>query len=212
MNIFISDLNWRYATKKYDASRKVSAEDLEILKQAIRFSPSSLGLQPYKVLIIEDQAIREQLAEVSFANKESIKNASHLFVFANILDFGKQEDISGFLENISKTRGIPMENLEEMRAKVTSSIHAKETEARNIWTSKQTYIALANLLNAAASLKIDATPMEGFQPDKYDDILGLAQNGLGASVIAAVGYRHEEDKFQDLKKVRKPENELFITL
>ncbi|RZJ65715.1 MAG: NAD(P)H-dependent oxidoreductase [Flavobacterium sp.] len=211
MNTFISNLNWRYATKKYDASRKISADELDILKQAIRFSPSSMGLQPYKVLIIEDRQIREQLAEASFTNKDSILNASHLFVFANIVDFGKT-DVDDFIGNLGQVRGIPVENLEEMRTKVNSYVGSRDASINNIWTSKQTYIALANLLNAAASLEIDATPMEGFQADKYNEILGLIEKGLSASVIATVGYRLEDDSFQHLKKVRKPENELFITL
>ncbi|RZJ69737.1 NAD(P)H-dependent oxidoreductase [Flavobacterium sp.] len=211
MNTFISDLNWRYATKKYDASQKISGEDLDVLKQAIRFSPSSMGLQPYKVVIVEDAKIREQLAEVSFMNKQSVLEASHLFVFANILDLSG-DHVADAIGQISKVRGIPLENLEQMISGYSSYVASKEIVERNIWTSKQTYIALANLLNAAAALKIDATPMEGFNPDAYNEILGLGEKGLSASVIATVGYRHEDDRFHGLAKVRKPESELFITL
>lgn len=211
MNTFINDLTWRYATKKYDATRKISAGDLDILKQAIRFSPSSMGLQPYKVLIIEDEKIREQLADVSFMNRDSVLNASHLFVFANIVDLNNTH-VAEAVGHISKVRGIPMENLQEMVEKYGNYVTSKEPEDRNIWTSKQTYIAMANLLNAAASLQIDATPMEGFLAEKYNEILKLDEKGLSAAVIATVGYRLEEDSLQHLKKVRKPEDELFITI
>lgn len=211
MNTFISDLNWRYATKKYDASRQIPAEDLDVLKQAIRFSPSSMGLQPYKVIIVEDAGIRQQLAEASFMNKQSVLDASHLFVFANILDLSG-DHVAEAIGHISKVRGIPMENLGQMVSGYSDYVASKEVSERNIWTSKQTYIALANLLNAAAALKIDATPMEGFDPEAYNRILGLSEKGLSASVIATAGYRHEEDRFHGLPKVRKPEQELFITL
>lgn len=211
MNTFISDLNWRYATKKYDASRTISPEDLDVLKQAVRYSASAYGLQPYRVFIIEDKAIREQLADVSFGNKDSILSASHLFVFANVTDVD-HASIDAYLDNIVETRNVGRELLSGFENYLKSTFSGLTSDSKNIWASKQTYIALANLLSAAASIKIDATPMEGFQSEAYDEILDLKAKGLSASVIAVAGYRHEEDAAQHLTKVRKPEQELFITL
>lgn len=210
MSNFIQDANWRYATKKFDASKKVSQEDLNILKEAIRLSASSYGLQPYKVLIVENPDLRAQLQPVSWGQSQ-IVDASHLFIFASISDFG-DEQIDAYTKNISETRGIPVEAVEGYGAFMKSKISTLPEEKRNSWTAKQTYIALSNLLNAAAELKIDVTPMEGFEPEEYDKILGLSQLGLHASLVATVGYRHEEDDTQHYKKVRKSNEELFITL
>ncbi|MBD3583828.1 NAD(P)H-dependent oxidoreductase [Flavobacterium selenitireducens] len=211
MNTFISDLNWRYATKKYDASRTISPEDLDVLKQAVRYSASSYGLQPYRVLIIKDKAIRSQLAEVSFSNKDSILKASHLFVLANIKDVDHAA-IDAYIDNMATTRNVERELLAGFESFLKSAFSEQTPESRSTWASKQTYIALANLLSAAASLKLDATPMEGFQKAAYDEILNLGEIGLTASVAAVVGYRDHDDPAQHLTKVRKPEQELFITL
>jgi nitroreductase len=210
MNSFIENQNWRYATKKFDASKKVSAEDLEILKEAIRLSPSSYGLQPYKVLIIENAEIREQLKPVAWGQNQ-ITDASQLIVFANKTQFGDAE-IDSFIESISQVRGIPVESISGYGDFMKSKITPLEDEIKNTWTSKQTYLALANLISAAAELRIDVTPMEGFESEAFNEILGLKEKGLNASVIAAIGYRHEEDVTQLYKKVRKTNEELFINL
>jgi nitroreductase len=210
MNSFIENQNWRYATKKFDASKKVSAEDLEILKEAIRLSPSSYGLQPYKVLIIENAEIREQLKPVAWGQNQ-ITDASQLIVFANKTQFGDAE-IDSFIESISQVRGIPVESISGYGDFMKSKITPLEDEIKNTWTSKQTYLALANLISAAAELRIDVTPMEGFESEAFNEILGLKEKGLNASVIAAIGYRHDDDLTQLYKKVRKTNEELFINL
>lgn len=210
MSNLIETLKWRYATKKFDASKKISNEDLETLKEAIRLSASSYGLQPYKILIIENPELRAQLQPASWGQSQ-IVDASHLLVFANITDFGASE-IDAFLNNIVETRQIPMETISGYGDFMKNTLTALPVDARNNWTSKQTYIALGNLLSAAAELKIDATPMEGFEADKVNEILGLKEKGLNASLIAALGYRHEEDATQHYAKVRKSNEELFINL
>ena len=116
------------------------------------------------------------------------------------------------MDNIVATRNIPMESIQGYGDFMKTTLTALSEEARNIWTSKQTYLALGNLLTAAASLKIDATPMEGFEPAKVNEILGLTEKGLNASLIATLGYRHEEDATQHYAKVRKSNEELFINL
>lgn len=210
MNTFLENQNWRYATKKFDANKKVSAQDIAVLKEAIRLSASSYGLQPYKVLIIDNPELREKLKAVAW-NQSQITEASHLIVFANIINIGADE-IDSYLKIISEIRNIPLENLAGYGAFMKSKIATLPLEERNNWTSKQTYLALANLLNAAADLKIDVTPMEGFERDAVDEILGLKEKGLSVALIATVGYRHEDDNTQHLKKVRKSNEELFINL
>jgi len=210
MSNFIENQNWRYATKKFDATKKISTTDLEILKEAIRLSASSYGLQLYKVFIVDDKETREKLVAVCWGQKQ-IVDASHLFVIANYTKVN-EKDIEFHIENTAKTRGIDVETLKGYSDFMKSKIMELSAETQSNWTSKQTYIALGNLLNAAAELKIDATPMEGFEPEKVNEILGLNQLNLNASLIIPVGYRHEDDANQHLKKVRKSTEELFVTI
>ena len=210
MNNFIENQNWRYATKKFDATKRVSTEDLEILKKAIQLSSSSYGLQLYKVFIIENPEVRAQLQPVSWGQSQ-IVDASHLLVFANIVNV-QESHIDAYVQNIADTRGLSVEDLKGYSDFMKSKIVPLPVEQKAVWTSKQTYLALGNLLNAAAELKIDVTPMEGFEPEKYNEILGLDKLGLNASLVAAIGYRHEEDATQHYAKVRKPIEELFETI
>ena len=207
---FIENQNWRYATKKFDATKKIAPADLEILKEAIRLSTSSYGLQLYKVFIIENPAVRAQLQPASW-DQSQIVDASHLFVFANYTDV-QESHIDHYVENIAQTRGISIEAVKGYGDFMKNSLIGLPQDKKAIWTSKQTYLALGNLLNAAAELKIDVTPMEGFEPEKYNEILGLNALGLNASLVATVGYRHEEDATQHLAKVRKSTEELFETI
>ncbi len=210
MNHFIENQNWRYATKKYDPTRKISDADFQILKEAIRLSPSSYGLQPYKVLVVETADLREQLKSHAW-NQSQITDASHLIVFANETGFGDSQ-IDRFVSNVAATRGIPIENLAGYGNFMKSKLTPLEASAKNSWTARQAYLALGNLISAAAELRIDVTPMEGFEAEAFDDLLQLNDKGLSAAVVAAVGYRHADDQTQFQKKVRKSEQELFITL
>ena len=210
MSTLLENLNWRYATKKFDATKKISTEDLNTLKEAIRLSASSYGLQPFKVIIVENPEIREQLKAAAWGQTQ-ITDASHLIIFANDLNAGP-ESVDAYIKNISETRGLPTEALAGFSDMMKGTIANLSQEAKNIWTAKQTYIALGTLLSAAAELKIDATPMEGFEAEKVNEILGLDKLGLNTSLIATLGYRHEEDATQHFKKVRKSNEELFINL
>ena len=210
MSNFITNQNWRYATKKFDATKKISTEDLNTLKEAIRLSSSSYGLQPYKVIIVENPELRAQLQPASYGQAQVV-DASHLIVFAQETNVN-DETIDKYITKISETRNIPAESLASYGDFMKGGISSMSEEVRNIWASKQTYLALGNLLNAAAELKIDITPMEGFVPAKVNEIVGLDKLGLNASLMATIGYRHEEDATQHYKKVRKSNEELFITL
>ncbi|MDQ6470907.1 NAD(P)H-dependent oxidoreductase [Flavobacterium sp. LHD-80] len=210
MSTLLDNLSWRYATKKYDATKKVSAADLNTLKEAVRLAASSYGLQPYKVIIVENPEIREKLKAAAWGQTQ-LTDASQIFIFANDLNAGP-ESVAAYIKNISETRGVPTEALGGFADMMNGVISNLSQEAKNIWTAKQTYIALGTLLAAAAELKIDATPMEGFNAAQFNEILGFDKLGLNAAVIAAVGYRHDEDDAQHYKKVRKSQEELFITL
>lgn len=210
MNSFLENQNWRYATKKFDAAKKITTEDLNTLKEAIRLSSSSYGLQPYKVILVENPALRAQILPAAWGQSQ-ITEASHLIVFANEINFGVT-GIDNYIKNASETRAIPAESLQGYADFMKANITALPEDVRNTWTAKQTYLALGNLLNAAAELKIDVTPMEGFVPAQVNEILGLDALGLNATLIATIGYRHEEDATQHYKKVRKSNEDLFITL
>ena len=203
----IENLKWRYATKQYDPSKKVREADIEKIKEAIQLSASSYGLQLFKVLNIENESIREKLKPISWG-QSPITDASHLFVFCNYADV-QDEHIDDYLNLKAEVQGIEISNLNGYGDFMKSKLKEKSSEEISSWTAKQTYIALANVLNACAELKIDSTPIEGFELDKYNETLGLKERGLEASVVIAMGYRSSEDPTQNAKKVRKPLDVLF---
>ena len=210
MNNYIEALKWRYATKKFDSSKKVAAEDLNILKEAMQLSASSYGLQPYKIFVIEDQEIRKQLQPAAYGQSQ-IVDASHLIVIANKADFDENL-VDSYVDEISKVRGIEPAQLSGMADYMKKNVVDLAVEMKAQWTAKQTYIVLGNLLAAAAQLKIDTCPMEGFDAKKFNEILGLANNDYNASVIVALGYRSIDDATQHLPKVRRPQEVLFETI
>lgn len=210
MNAFLENQNWRYATKKFDATKIITTEDLDTLKEAIRLSSSSYGLQPYKVILVENPELRAKIQPSAWGQSQIVE-ASHVIVFANEINFGTTE-IDNYIKNTSETRAIPAQSLQGYADFMKANITALSEETRNNWTAKQTYLALGNLLNAAAELRIDVTPMEGFVPAEVNEILGLEALGLNATLIATIGYRHEDDATQYYKKVRKSNEDLFITL
>jgi nitroreductase len=210
MNTFIENQNWRYATKKFDPTKKISADDLNTLKEAIRLSSSSYGLQPYQIIIVENPELRARIQPASWGQSQVV-DASHLIVFANETAVS-EEKIEHYLDLICQKRNLPPGSMKGYGDYMKSVLLKLSPEEFKIWTSKQTYLALGNLLNAAAELKIDTTPMEGFVPEQVNEILGLDKLGLNASLLATIGYRHQEDSNQFNAKVRKSNEELFITL
>ena len=202
----IENLKWRYATKKYDTTKKVSEDDLQQIKEAIRLSPSSYGLQAFKVLDIKDKDIREKLKLASYWQPQ-ITEASHLLVFCGYADVNDGH-IDEYLNLKADTQGFDVELLKEFRNFMKVFIEGRKS-GKQVWTAKQTYIALSNAIAACAELKIDSTPMEGFESEKYNEILGLSSKGLKADVLLAIGYRSDEDKTQYDMKIRKPMESLF---
>ncbi len=207
MNSYLKSLEWRYATKKFDADRTITDDDLNLLLEATRLSASSFGLQPYHVFVISDAAVKKTLKKVSWGQSQ-ITDASHLIVFANKKNFGP-ELIDNYLNDVSIIREVSLEGLKGYGDFMKTKLVDLPAEVKETWTAKQTYIALGNLLSAAGAMEIDACPMEGFEVEEYDSILGLQEKGLTTAVVVALGYRSEEDETQHYKKVRQSKESLF---
>ena len=206
-NKVLENRKWRYATKKFDTNKKVSEEDMKTFLEAIQLSASSYGLQPYHIFVISDKELREKLKPAAWGQSQ-ITDASHLIIFANFTDFG-EELVDNLIKKTSETRDIPIENLKDYSEMMKSSLVNLPQEQKANWAEHQAYLALGNALQAAAELKIDACPMEGYQPEEFNKILGLEEKDLNAGVIMTVGYRSEEDQYQHLAKVRRSKEELF---
>lgn len=203
----IDDLKWRYATKKF-SSKRVSNDDLEAIIEAINLSASSIGMQPYRLLVIENQTLKKELGEGSFNSQ--IADSSHLLVFA-AFDSISKETIDNYIQLVAEKRGVPVAELSDFRNSINSSLLERTDFENFTWSSKQAYIGLGTGLIAAANLKIDATPMEGFDAEKFDRLLGLKEKKLKSVVLLSLGYRDEKnDYFAKLKKVRIPKHEFAI--
>lgn len=203
-------LNWRYATKKFDASKHLTEAQLAHLLEAVRLSPSSYGLQPYRILVISDPEVRQQIQAASW-NQRQVTEASHLLVFAHRTDFGP-ELIDSYLEAVAETRGTGLEALAGYGDFMKSKLLGLAPEQKATWTARQAYIALGTLLSAAAEFQIDVCPMEGFEPSRVNQILGLDAQHLSAVVMAPIGFRSAEDPTQLNQKVRRSHESLFVYL
>lgn len=204
MNL-IDILNWRYAVKQMNGN-KIPAEKVDTIIEAIRLSASSMGLQPYNILNIENPEILEKL-KVAANNQPQITQSSNVLVFAAWKEI-TEEKIDKYISDIAVTRGMKVNDLQAFKDNMTNG-------AANIdhleWTSKQVYIALGTALIAAAEQEVDATPMEGFNPDMVDEILGLDKLGLRSVIVLPLGYRDEEkDYLSNAKKVRRSRKELVM--
>lgn len=210
MNQIIKDLNWRYAVKKFDPTKKVSDDDLATIKESLRLTATSFGLQAMKFLIIEDPAIREQLKPASWGQTQ-ITDASHLIVICSYLDV-TNDHVDEYMQDVSAAREIPLEATQQFGDYIKGALTNFSSDEKAIWASKQTYIALGQALHTCANLQIDSTPMEGFDPAAFDKILGLSAKNLKATLLLPIGYRHEEDKNQHFAKVRKSHDVIFETI
>jgi nitroreductase len=203
-----SALEWRYATKIFDPSRKIPADTWTTLERSLVLSPSSFGLQPYKFLVITDAALRERLVPATW-NQKQVVECSHYVVFTARTSLAPKH-IDAFIARIAEVRGVPAESLKGYREMMNGSLIAGGTLSKMIpeWAARQAYIALGNLMTSAAVLGVDACPIEGFEPDKYDDLLQLRGSGFASVVCCALGYRAATDKYAKLPKVRFPEAQL----
>lgn len=209
MNL-LDALNWRYATKRMNGN-KVPAEKIDNILEAARLSASSMGLQPYNILIIENEAIKKQIHEAAF-NQPQVLECSHLLVFASWTKITEKE-VNAYISHIAATRGVSVESLEGFKQSLTGFVVNKTDAEKAEWAAKQAYIAFGTALVAAAVEKVDATPMEGFIPAKVDEILGLSEKGLRSVTLLALGYRDETNDFLvNQKKVRRTKDELILTV
>jgi len=207
----LARLNWRYATRQFDPHRKIGARHWAALEEALVLTPSSFGLQPWKFIVVTESATREKLVGAS-SGQRKVADASHLVVFTIKKNLGEQ-DIETHISRIAEVRGVSTESLSGLRGTLMESIiQGMDEAARNNWAARQVYIALGNFLTSAALLGIDACPMEGIEPAKYDEILGLEKQGLSTVVVAAAGYRAATDKYASLKKVRFPKDEVVAVV
>ena len=208
MSSIINALNWRYAAKAYDTDKKLSEDQVNTLIESIRLSPSSFGLQPYKVIHVKDPETREKLKAAAWGQGQ-ITDASEFLVFAVSTNYG-EKDVDAFIQQTATTRNMSVETLVEYASMIKGSVASRTPEQLITWHTNQAYIALGVLLTAAAIENIDASPMEGFDAKQFDEILGLAALNLKSVVVVALGYRSSDDNFAGLAKVRVSKDNLVI--
>ena len=194
-------LKWRYATKKFDPSKKIPDDAWKKLEEALVLTPSSFGLQPWKFLVIRDPDLRAKL-RLHASHQPQVTDASHYVVFAMVKNM-RVEHVDHYIARMAEVRGQTLESLQVYREHIVSGIiDGYRSLQVNTWASDQTFIALGQLMVSAALLKIDACPMEGFDKRAYDEVLCLGKRGLSAVVSCALGYRLDSDKYAHLAKVR----------
>ncbi len=205
---FLDALKWRYAAKKM-SGKEIPAEKLDAIMEAIRLAPSSFGFTPYSVVVVQDKEIQAKLLPHCY-NQSQIVDASALLVFAPWKNI-HTEQVDDYMKEIAETRNIPVESLSDFANAIKGKINHSSNEDLHTWASKQAYIALGFGLAAAAVEKIDSTPMEGFNPEAVNEVLGFNEKGLHASCILALGYRDEgKDFLASAIKVRRKKEALFI--
>ena len=204
----IKSLEWRYASKKMNG-QKVPKEKVDNILKAIQLAPSSMGLQPYTVLVITDAEMKKKIQAVAF-NQSQVTDSSHLLVFAAWADISP-EQVDEYIQHTADTRAMPVENLAEFKNTLLGIITKNSTEQNYEWAARQTYIAFGTAIAAAAEERVDATPMEGFNAEALDELLGLKQKGLRSVTLLPLGYRDvENDWLAALPKVRRQREKLFI--
>ncbi|MGE5364807.1 MAG: NAD(P)H-dependent oxidoreductase [Bacteroidota bacterium] len=203
-------LNWRYAVKRMNGKR-VPDEKVDRILDAARLSPSSMGLQPYSIIIIDDADFRKQLQPAAY-NQPQITEGSHVLVFAAWDDVTAQH-VDDYINNIAETRGVSPESLEAFRNSLMNIVNGRTPAEKSEWAARQAYIALGTAITAAAMEQVDATPMEGFNPEELDRILGLKSMGLKSAAILVLGYRDADNDFlANAKKVRRPKDEFILSV
>ena len=200
MNI-IDSLNWRYATKKFDSSRKLSLEQVNVLKDAFNLTASSYGLQPIKLVVISNQELKNKLLESSM-NQQQVVQCSHLLVICVETEIDEAY-IETYFKRVIDIRQTPPNILESFKKSIINEFNDMSNSSILSWSKNQAYLDLGNLLTVCSVESIDSCPMEGFSPEKYDDILDLKSKNLKSVLVMPIGYRSKDDKFSSLEKVRK---------
>lgn len=209
MNI-IDALEWRYASKKFDKDRKLSEEQIDVLKKAFNLSATSYGLQPLKMLIVKSDEIKEKLFPLAYYQQQ-IKTCSHILIICIDSAFGEKE-VDDYFDLEKDVRGVSEEVVGKFRHQLKLIYRKKDRKEIDISAVYQAYIALGTLMTVCADQQIDSCPMEGFIPGKVDEVLGLGAKNLKSVLMLPVGYRAEDDIMRNMKKVRKPLEEVIIEL
>lgn len=209
MNI-INSLEWRYATKKFNPSKKLSNKQVETLKKAFNLTATSFGLQPLKMVIISNKELQEKLIEHSYYQRQ-VADASHLLLFC-IENDTTSEDINNYFDLEKKVRNIEEDVVSDFRKQLLGMYENKSLEQKQQSAIYQAYIVLGNLMTVCAVEKIDCCPMEGFIPSKVDELLNLSEKKLKSVLMLPVGYAADDDVMRNLKKVRKPINDTIIEI
>ncbi len=204
---YLEALKQRYSVKKFEKGLQVPADILQNILEAGKLSASSLGLQPYRIIVAESDDIKQKLIP-AFYNPTQISTCSHLLI---IVSNNQIEDdyVGNYFNNIAETREIPLEDLNPFKESISKHMNTLSREEMMSWSQKQSYIVLGNLMFAAALENIDTCPMEGYKQEIIDEILQLDPQKEKVAVTLAIGYRSTEDEFQNFKKVRKPNERLF---
>lgn len=206
----LAALNFRYATKAFEAARKIPTETWDAIEESLVLTPSSFGLQPWKFLIVENPDIREKLKAASW-NQPQLTDASHLVVLTARTDLTRA-DIDSWIARLSEVQGTPLEALAGLSGVIASFSSAMTAAEKQAWNTRQVYIALGQLMTSAAVLGIDSCPLEGISPADYDTILGLPGTGYATAVACALGYRSPEDKYATAPKARFPDEKVIAHL
>ena len=201
-------LHWRYATKKFDPTKKVSKADFEELLEVLRLSPSSYGLQPWKFIVVKDENLRKEIRKHSW-NQPQITDASHLIILCSLKKMDEVY-IKNYVLQIAQARGVSSESLAGDERMMGGAFKGKTSQDVSYWMKRQVYLALGMLLSACAQKKIDSCPMEGFNSQEVDEVLGLDKENLESVVMCPVGYRAQDDKSAALNKVRFKKSEVII--
>lgn len=206
----IENLQWRYAVKKFDNHKTLTETQINTLKEAFNLTATSYGLQPVKLLVIHNKKIQQQLVEHSWG-QEQVAQASHVLVLCIDTNLG-ESDVEKYFERVQEIRNTPDEIINSFRDYLKNAIASKSTQDLLSWGKNQAYIALGNLMTVCANERIDSCPMEGFLPEKYDEVLNLKEKNLTSVLVLPVGYRAEDDFMKDQKKVRKNIEEIVLEI
>ncbi len=203
-------MNWRYATKKFDPHRIVSEPLIDALLDAGNLAATSYGLQPYQLVVIQNQELQDKLVASSYGQRQ-VADASHVIVIATRTDVDA-EYISNYIALVESLRDLEAGAMEEYKGVMIGTINGMTEEFRMEWAAKQAYLVLGTMLAACAMLEIDSCPMEGFVPSEYNELLDFNSRNLHAAVVLPVGYRAEDDVAQHQAKVRKPLSEMVVRI
>jgi len=207
MNI-LDQLNWRYAVKQFDTEKKLRKDQVETLLKAANLTATSFGMQPSKIIVVENKSLREELVQYSWGQRQ-VADASHLLIITINSSAGEKE-VDAFVKRTAVARSTSEDNLEGMSKMIKGFLRGMDDSQKYNWMSNQAHIILGNLLTVCAVEGIDACPIAGFQPEKYDELLELEKDGQKSVLVLPVGFRLDSDKYADFSKVRMTDNEYVI--